>query len=214
MKPYYEVDGITIYHGDCREVLPICGAVDAVITDPVWPNAAPEFRACGHPAALLREALAAPGWNATRLAIHLGCDSDPRVLLSVPKQWPFFRVCWLEYVRPHYKGALLYTGDVAYLFGQPQPSWARARVIPGRMILTANDFATAKDGAHPTPRQLQHVRWLVKWWGGPVVLDPFMGSGTTLLAAKDHGCKAIGIEIEERYCEIAARRLSQRVLAL
>jgi site-specific DNA-methyltransferase (adenine-specific) len=213
VKPYYDVDGITIYHGDCREILPQLEPVDSVITDPVWPNAAPDLRGWKDPAGLFGEMLETLS-GATRLAVQLGCDSDPRFLAAIPATWRFFRVCWLEYVRPHYKGALLYTGDVAYLYGKPQPSWASARVIPGRMILTANDFSTAKTNGHPTPRQLQHVRWLVKWWGGPTVLDPFAGSGTTLVAAKDHGCRAIGIEIVEAYCEIAAQRLAQTVMEL
>jgi len=217
VKPYYEQDGITIYHGDCRDVLPHLPAVTAIVTDPIWPNAAVEFRGAGDPVWLFRAALRCLERAHTlpkRLAVHLGCDSDPRFLLAVPNVLPFFRVAWLEYVRPHYKGALMYTGDVAYLYGQPEPSWARARVIPGRMILTKNDFASAKANGHPTPRQLMHVRWLIKWWGGPTILDPFVGSGTTLVAAKDRGCAAIGIETEERYCEIAARRLDQQVLDL
>jgi len=65
---------------------------------------------------------------------------------------------------------------------------------------------------HPTPRKLAHVRWLVNWFGGELVIDPFMGSGTTLRAAKDCGRRAIGIDIVERYCEIAAKRLAQGVL--
>jgi site-specific DNA-methyltransferase (adenine-specific) len=68
---------------------------------------------------------------------------------------------------------------------------------------------------HPCPRKLGQVQWIVKWWAEPtdVVLDPFAGSGTTLEAAKRLGHRAIGIEIEERYCEIAVKRLAQRQLS-
>lgn len=71
-------------------------------------------------------------------------------------------------------------------------------------------------GAHKTEKPLRLLVELVRLFTDPreTILDPFMGSGTTLRAAKDLGRKAIGIEIEERYCEIAARRLEQEVLAL
>jgi site-specific DNA-methyltransferase (adenine-specific) len=75
---------------------------------------------------------------------------------------------------------------------------------------------TSEKNGHPCPKPLGLMRWLVARVSKPneTVLDPFMGSGTTLLAAKDMGHRAIGIEIEERYCEIAAKRLSQEVLPL
>ena len=71
-----------------------------------------------------------------------------------------------------------------------------------------------ENGAHPTQKPVGLVAKLIRLFGdeGGTVLDPFAGSGTSLLAARDCGCKAIGIEREEKYCEIAARRLSQGVL--
>jgi DNA modification methylase len=67
---------------------------------------------------------------------------------------------------------------------------------------------------HPSPKPYEAMRWIVSRFPGDSICDPFMGSGTTLRAAMDLGRKAIGIEIEERYCEIAAKRLQQAVLPL
>jgi DNA modification methylase len=67
---------------------------------------------------------------------------------------------------------------------------------------------------HPSPKPIEAMRWLIDRLPGQTVLDPFMGSGTTILAAQERGRRAIGIELEERYCEIAVKRLSQAVLPL
>lgn len=201
MKPYYESQGITIYHGDCREVLPSLD-VQTCITDPVWPNATVPLQGWEDPATLMREACEALPLSVRRLAVHLGCDSDPRFLQAVPQRFEFFRVAWLEFTRPHYKGRLLYTSDVAYLFGDAPRAKPGATVIPGRFLDTISE---KRKSLHPCPRKLGHVRWLVKWWAedGDTIVDPFAGSGTTLQAAKALGMRAIGIEAVEEFCEHA-----------
>ena len=209
-KPYFERDGITIYHGDCREISPHL-VFDTVVTDPVWPNAIVPLFGSDDPHAMLLQFWQSLATLPKRAAIQLGCDSDPRFLTAVPSALPFFRVAWLELVRVGYKGRLMMTGDVGYLFGTPPKSREGARVIPGRFI---DPDSSGKQSEHPCPRKIGHVKWLVKWWSdlGDVVLDPFCGSGTTLDACRDLGRKAIGIEYEERYCEMAAKRLAQGVL--
>lgn len=213
MTPFYNFEGITIYHGDCRDVLPHMGPQETVITDPVWPNnKRPEF-ADVDPWATLSETLSLI--EAKRVVIHLGCDSDPRILSGVPWRWPFLRVCWLRYAQPSYKGRVLYGSDVAYIFGVPTP----AKCFPGRRHLlpgesptpgyTCSTENTKRGSFHPCPRRLSHVNFLVNNFSVNSVCDPFMGSGTTLVAAKDAGRSAIGIEKDERYCEVAVRRLAQ-----
>jgi site-specific DNA-methyltransferase (adenine-specific) len=210
MKPYYEHAGIVIYHADCREVLPTI-RVETVIFDPVWPNTKVELHGSIDPWKNLRNALDALTETTTRIAIHLGCDSDPRFLTSVPDRWEFFATTWLEYTRPHYRGRLLYKADVAYLFGEPPPSSDGNHVIGGRHLDTSS---CGRESDHPCPRKIRHVRKLVHWWSAmnDTICDPFMGSGTTLVAAKILGRKAVGIEIVEEYAEMAARRLDQEVL--
>ncbi len=212
MKPYYDHAGITIFHGDCREVLPSLRA-DTIITDPVWPNATADLVGREDPFRLLRDCLSLVDESTKRLAIQLGCDSDPRFLLAVPSWWKFFRVCWLDTAQPNYKGRLLDGTTPAYLFGEPPPP------IPGRMVIAGmwrdNSAAPRIRNGHPCPRKIGQVSWIVKQWSdkADVILDPFMGSGTTILAAKNLGRRAIGIEIEEKYCEIAVKRLAQEVFA-
>lgn len=223
VTPYYSEGGIEIYLGDCREILPGMSA-DAIITDPVWPNSI--FPKVLDPLALLEESLAYA--SADRVVVQLGCDSDPRFLAAVPRRWPFIRVCVLDYAKPSYKGRLIYGGDIAYVFGAI-PKTGR-KLIPGLCISTRHDsmfrrsnwngpakrFNRTADNAakmpHPAPRRLQHVQWLCKWFGGASVIDPFMGSGTAALACRSLGIKFTGIEIEERFCALAAKRLSQQVM--
>lgn len=226
-EPYYKDEWATIYCGDCREILPQLGPVETVITDPVWPNA--HVFDVADPAGLFHSALST--LDAQRLVVQLGCDSDPRFLASVPDKWPFLRVCWLDYARPSYKGRLLYTGDVAYVFGVP-PDYIPGRQVMGGMCRSTKADSMFRRGTgsihgklwtgdkekdklpHPCARRFQHVAWLVHMFSDRQVLDPFMGSGTTLVAAKQLGRKSIGIEIEEKYCQIAVERLRQSVMNL
>lgn len=199
--PYYVDELATLYHGDARELLPAIAAelepFDSIVTDPVWPNAIAELAGSDDPAGLFRSAAEHFPAIAPRLVVHLGCNSDPRFLAGVPSALEFFRVCWLKYALPGYRGRLLYTSDVAYIYGKPPPWAPGRRVMPGE---TSTARPTKRTSGHPCPRSPDHVAWLLHWFGGSRVLDPFAGSGTTLLAAKRLGIPSVGIEIDDRYC--------------
>lgn len=204
---YHEEDGITLYCGDARVIVPMLEPVDAVITDPVWPNMDDGRFDVADPWALFAEV--APLLKAKRIVVQLGCHSDPRFLLPIPRTMPFIRACWLEYACPGRRGRILRTSDVAYVFGEIPPAEPGRHLLPGWSL---NTDGTPHRNGHPTPRRLTHVKWLVSWYAKGDVLDPFCGSGTTLLAARASCRRAVGIEIEKRYCEIAKRRLAQGVL--
>ena len=220
IKPYYQDENVTIYCGDCRDILPNLELVGAIITDLVWPNnSLKEFEGIGQYKTLETAAIHWPKL-CKRAVIQLGCNSDPRILSAIPPELPFIRVNWLRY-RPAYRGRILIGSDVAYSFGEPPPSRKYHRLISGECDIPKGKDATLMGGeykrskiGHPCPRLLQHVRYLVDKFSVPeeIILDPFMGSGVTVRAAKDLGRKSIGIEIKEKYCEIAVQQLKQEIL--
>jgi site-specific DNA-methyltransferase (adenine-specific) len=234
VKPYYEHAGITIYHGDCRDVLPALGRVDLIVTDPPYDdNTAKMARGGGGADAgrgfvergvgsmtlgelssiltLCAEHMTPPAWCVATMAWHW-----PALLsLEPPEGWNFIR-CGV-WVKPD--GSPQFSGD------RPGVGWEAVAILHtalgGRMRWNGGGSRavwthgiTRDVSGHPTIKPLALVREWVRLFSndGATVLDPFMGTGTTLRAAKDLGRRAIGIEINERYCEIAARRLAQEVL--
>lgn len=231
IKPYYQDKWVTIYHGDCREILPQIGPAETIITDPVWPNALAQLAGSDDPAGLFQDFCQVIPVDLERMVIELGCDTDPRFLCAVPIWLPFIRACWLEYQVPSYKGRILYTGDVAYAFGRPPGSIEGRRVIAGKCTSVKQEKMFARKTGrnrtgrrptahyddnlpHPTPRRLDHAKWLVRYFSDHQVIDPFMGSGTMAVACKEMNRQFIGIEIVEKYCDLAAKRCSQDVMDL
>lgn len=210
----------TVVCGDCLVLMRDLpdGCVDVVITDPVWPNSVfPGIK----PTELFSAACKLI--SCKRLVVHLGCASDPRFLSGVPSSLPFIRTCWLRYARPSYRGRILMGSDVAYVFGEPPASHDGGRVLPGEWTARNNSekgWHTGRgDGTsegidyeslpHPAPRRTEHVSWLVHWFSvlGDIILDPFLGSGTTAVAAKKLGRHFLGMEISPEYCAIAEERI-------
>lgn len=191
MTPYYQHEGITIYHGDCREILPTLDPVDLVLTDPPYLE--------GDFSWLLdlvsRPVVCTPGKN--------------RAFDWIVKEKPDWEYAWLNNSISLGGCACLHIGF------EPLLAYGMPHTPLGNDVL---NFSIGQDfkgsNGHPWPKPLRLMKKLIRHWSNQdgTILDPFMGSGTTLRAAKDLGRKAIGIEIEERYCEIAAKRMAQEVL--
>ena len=215
MKPYYEHAGITIYHGDCREIAPSVERV-CVVTDPPYGIGADRnLRANkqhGRAACPSRD-YGRGEWDShpapSGLLMSLVGDS-PSVIwggnyFSLPPS-----SAWLVWDKDN--------GDNGY--ADCELAWTNlsqaVRRIRWRWMGMIQELAGDKKEPrlHPTQKPVPVMSWCLGFMPEGIVLDPFMGSGTTLVAAKNLGRKAIGIEIEERYCEIAAKRLAQEQLPL
>lgn len=191
--------------GDCRDALGEVGEIDAVITDPVWPNCPPDLLpGAEDPLGLWRTT-----WGLMpqmkRAVVVMRHDSDPRFLEPVPMT--YLRAVILPYVMPGYIGRFLGGDEIAYCFGDPIPSRDGQRVIPGRAPAVQPDGRAAN--GHPCSRSLGHFMFLTRWWSEPgeTVLDPFMGSGTTGVACVGLGRSFVGIEIDQRWFDLACRRI-------
>lgn len=194
--------------GDAIDLLRAMPAasVDAIVTDPVWPNAPPDMFPGVDAQATFDAAAAEFDRLSDRAVVVIGCDSDPRFLRAV--RLPFWRVCWLRRTPPTYKGTLLYSADVAYVFGRRTPNAGRT-VVPGETQMVSGGDRARLVG-HPCPRNDRAMSWLIEHFTRPggVVLDPFAGSGTTGVAALRAGRRFIGCEIDPSYAEMARERLA------
>jgi site-specific DNA-methyltransferase (adenine-specific) len=249
MTPYYDEGGITIYHGDCLQVMPTAIAdesIDIIVTSPPYnmglvpggsgrgmyrpgaSNKAGRFRdgygqhndamEQGDYDEWQREAIT-DMWRIARLGIFY--NHRPRVehgKLRMPLDWYFGPGIWPRQIIVWDRGTGIDVNlrhycssyEWIYLFAKP-----KFQLVDYAASGTGNVWRMGmeyRETGHPAPFPLALPMRAIETTGAASVLDPFMGSGTTLRAAKDLGRKAIGIEIEERYCEIAAKRLSQGVL--
>jgi site-specific DNA-methyltransferase (adenine-specific) len=200
MKPYYDHNGITIYHGDCLEILPELEPVDLVLTDPPY--------GCGK--AEWDDEF--PSWSIIEFF------KISQAICVMPGLW-HIGDC-INAMHKRYRWIIAGFNLNGMTFGKIGfNNWIPA-VCGGEGIKHGGKdaflFSIGREPKfdHPSQKPLPFIKFLVSRLTeeGNTLIDPFLGSGTTLVAAKELGRRAIGIEIEEKYCEIAARRLAQEML--
>ena len=216
MQPYYDADGITIYHGDCRDVLPFVCA-DVLVTDPPY-GINYSSSMTGHHGGTALPGIVGDADTALRDTVLAQWGDRPALVFG---SWKRARVeCRMILIWD--KGDHVGMGDLSlpwkpnteevYVMGDGFTGHRSGSVLRYPAPVTWNSTRSGRVHPHEKPEALM-LALLSKCPPG-VVLDPFLGSGTTLSAAKRLGRTAIGIEVEERYCEMAANRLAQGVLDL
>jgi len=217
MKPYYEDESVTLWHGDCLEPGSLAWiSADVLVTDPPYGIAWPAGRLHSERAlrgsavqsiindedTVVRDAVM-DAWG-NRPAIVFGTWRKPRPPGTT------HRLIWHKTGRhPGVSPHPIYPNDEEiYLIGA---GWVGK---PSPTVITTGEQRAAQPGliGHPTPKPVGLMERLIDKCPPGVIADPFAGSGATLLAARNLGRKAIGVEIDERYCELIAGRLSQGVL--
>lgn len=217
LVPYYQDKFCTIYHGDCREILPHLEPVDLVLTDPPY--------GIGYTPINRRYDGSLNTWQ--RIA-NDEKKMDLSFLFTVGRDYIIFGaenflkqlphcgrwICWHKRSCNTPSNSML-SGDFELAWMSKQSGFYKFfRVVHGGVI-NANSPVGCNNAKrdHPTEKPIALLRMCIELFPKcKTILDPFMGSGTTLRAAKDLGRKAIGIELEEKYCEVAAKRLCQEVL--
>ena len=205
MTPYYADEWVTLHHGDCLEVTDWLAA-DVLVTDP--------------PYGLGDRMSGGPEWG------KLWTDGTANG--SRPLTWDASAPAWIPAIASRFTAAIIWGGN--YFNLPPSRGWLVWDKIvrnftsghcelawtsldqPVRAYNFAHAQLASEGKLHPTQKPVGLMEWSISFTPPGTIADPFAGSGSTLVAAKALGRKAIGVELEERYCEIAARRLAQDVL--
>lgn len=207
-KPYYQQDGITIYHADCRDILPFLEPVDLVLTDPPYGIGQSSGKHGGSVLAVLTD-YGNKDWDNSPISEDL-----MNMAIGMGRK------------------SIIWGGN--YYNVAPSPSWLVWDKRNGRNNFADCELAWSNLGCavrkiehlwhgmlregrekryHPTQKPLKVMTWCLSFVpDAKTVLDPFKGSGTTLVACKQLGIECIGIDFEEEYCEIAVKRLAQQVM--
>jgi DNA modification methylase len=245
VKPYYEQDGITIYHGDCREVLPAIAPVDFTFTSPPYncgmdygghddamplPDYFAFIEDTVHAIAVAARpgsyfAMNVPSWIGSREEQVFAFDEYKAIAerhipfedLIVWAKCPPNGAAWGNFptsprIRANHEWVLIHRAPGPGPLGKSDISWADWSRLT-QSVWSINPELPFSH-IHPATFPIELARRLILLYSpaGSVVCDPFAGIGTTLVAAKEMGRRAVGVELNERFCEIAATRLSQGVL--
>jgi len=208
MKPYYEDSHVTIYYGDCRAIVPQLGRFDLLLTDP--------------PYGINRDGsrLSTSSHGGKKSFDFLGWDSEPTkpefisLLLTYAKDAVLWGANYYPSALPPSMGWLVWDKGQDICSSDCELAFTTRNGALRRKVL--NRVELLKDGTqHPTQKPLSLISWCLTFFPeSQTVIDPFAGSGTTGRAAKNMNKKAVLIELEEKYCEIAALRMCQEVLDL
>ncbi len=201
--PYYQDEAVTIYNADCRKVLPFLERFDLLLTDPPYGigEDGGRFRdrkGGGH------RVLEKGHWDSERTPAHILLEAMQSAEKSIVWGGNYYAD-----LLPASRGWLYWDKKMGGDFSDGELAYTSRDAV-----LRSFSYCNKEHGkVHPTQKPLALMRWCLSLVPDAVtVLDPFMGSGTTLVAAKLEGRKAVGIEISEKYCEAAANRLRQGVL--
>lgn len=225
MQPYYSHAGIEIYHGDCREVLPELPKSDLCLTDPPFSVPVKYHDAEGeYPRSWGDLVVMEPFFKEVFLAIKGATKPSGQIYICCDANtYPvFFKVGYSMFSRSHlivwYKptgrrgGGWKHSHELIIHFSGKEAEYSEAfnqdviGIMPVRTL----------DRQHPAEKPGELLTFLAEAAperpGDRLVVDPFMGSGSMLETARMMGWRAIGVEIEEQYCEVAAKRLAQEML--
>ena len=216
--PYYDESGITIYHADCRDILPHLPKADLVLTDPPYGINLDTNYSRFNSTNVLGRAYEKVTGDLTVMDFSFLFLIAPLSVIwganNFPQQLPFNPIddgwlCWDKRTNLDADKILGSPFEMAVVLGR-----RCYKIIRMQHCGVKNADGDRAGRYAPTQKPVRLMKYVITLMAADSVIDPFMGSGTTLVAAKDLGRKAIGIEIEEKYCEIAVRRLAQEVLPL
>ena len=211
LAPYYQDDLVTLYHGDCLEHLDLLGQADVMVTDPPFGYS----HSSNREGKFQSEVIDNDNDLSAREKVLKAWNGKPALVFG---SWKMPKPRSTKMVLIWDKGPAAGMGDLSLPW---KPNWEEIYVLgsgfSGRRdssILAGHTVVTwaSKGRLHPNMKPVSLMEQLIGKCPPGVIVDPFAGSGSTLRAAKNLGRRAIGFEIEERYCEIAARRLAQEVL--